>query len=190
MRFRVIATLAVVVAAIGVLVGGVSNAAASTKTYEPYYNYAADPQTTNIPWVAWAGETVKVARCFGLGDSQVDTDTLASFAHDKGFDPLSVLTGEFDKSDWSGATDQPPFFQIGTGDETSRQVQAYLEPERRYLLRHRRHVREGRPGADQVLALAEPRRVPELHPRSGRDLPAGPVRHLDVGQRSDPHRVR
>jgi hypothetical protein len=128
MRFRVIATLAVVVAAVGVLVGGVSNAAASTKTYEPYYNYAADPQTTNIPWVAWAGETVKVARCFGLGDSQVNSNTLGDFASRNGFDPLSVLQGEFDKSDWSGATDQPPFFQIGTGDETSRQVKAYWDP--------------------------------------------------------------
>jgi hypothetical protein len=129
MRFRVIATLAVVVAAVGVLVGGVSNAAASTKgAYEPNYNYAADPQTTNIPWVAWAGETVKVARCFGLGDSQVNLNSLTDYASKKGFDPLSVLTGEFDKSDWSGATDQPPFFQIGTGDETSRQVQAYWDP--------------------------------------------------------------
>lgn len=120
MRFRVFGTLAVLVAAVGVLATGVSTAAAKSSTVvNPYYNYAADPQTTNIPWVAWAGETVKVARCFGLGDSQVSSDAFAASSFNHG----SPVIGEFDKSDWSGAVDQPPFFQIGTGDQTSRQVQ-------------------------------------------------------------------
>ncbi len=120
MRFRVFGTLAVLVAAVGVLAVGVSTAAAKSST-NPYYNYAADPQTTNIPWVAWAGETVKVTRCFGLGDSQVGQDQFnSSIYRDKSGSPV---IGEFDKSDWSGAADQPPFFQIGTGDQTSRQVQ-------------------------------------------------------------------
>ncbi len=53
MRFRVFGTLAVLVAAVGVLAVGVSTAAAKSSTIvNPYYNYAADPQTTNIPWVA------------------------------------------------------------------------------------------------------------------------------------------
>ncbi len=62
---------------------------------------------------------MKVARCFGLGDSQVSQDAFASSQFNHG----SPVIGEFDKSDWSGAVDQPPFFQIGTGDQTSRQVQ-------------------------------------------------------------------
>ena len=119
MRFRVFTTLAVLVASVGLLAVGVSTAAAKSSTVSPYYNYAADPQTTNIPWVAWAGETVKVTRCFGLGDSQVGQQIWESSSFNHG----SPVIGEFDKSDWSGATDQPPFFQIGTGDQTSRQVQ-------------------------------------------------------------------
>jgi hypothetical protein len=121
MRFRVFTTLAVLVASVGLLAVGVSTAAAkgSGVVNPTNYNYAADPQTTNIPWVAWAGETVKVTRCFGLGDSQVGQQTYEQSSFNHG---VSVI-GEFDKSDWSGATDQPPFFQIGTGDETSRQVQ-------------------------------------------------------------------
>ncbi len=122
MRFRVFGTLAVLVAAVGLLAVGVGTAAAKGTGYEGNYNYAADPQTTNIPWVAWAGETVKVTRCFGLGDSQIGQDTFAAYQQERGLH-ISLI-GEFDKSDWSGAADQPPFFQIGTGDQTSRQVDA------------------------------------------------------------------
>ena len=121
MRFRVFGTLAVLVAAIGLLAVGVGSAAAKGTGVQEGYNYAADPQTTNIPWVAWAGETVKVTRCFGLGDSQVGQDEFTASSFNRGGSPF---IGEFDKSDWSGATDQPPFFQIGTGDQTSRQVTA------------------------------------------------------------------
>ena len=45
MRFRVFGTLAVLVAAVGVLATGVSTAAAKSSTVvNPYYNYKADPQ--------------------------------------------------------------------------------------------------------------------------------------------------
>ncbi len=115
MRFRVIATLAVLVAALGVLAVGVGTAGATIQDSA----YLANPQTTNIPWLAWAGETVKVSRCFGLGNSEVKADSFQNSDYNKG----SSIWGEFDKADWSGATDQPPFFQTGTGDETSRQVQ-------------------------------------------------------------------
>ena len=119
MRFRVFSTLAVLVASVGLLAVGVSTAAAKSST-QIGYNYAADPQTTNIPWVAWAGETVKVSRCFGLGIREVTDSAFTNSSFNKGL----PLVGEFDKSDWSGAVDQPPFFQIGTGDQTSRQVSA------------------------------------------------------------------
>ena len=85
MRFRVFGTLAVLVAAVGLLAVGVSTAAAkSSGIVNPYYNYAADPQTTNVPWLAWAGETVKITRCFGLGDSQVTESGFAAFETSRG----------------------------------------------------------------------------------------------------------
>src|SRR5581483_3196034 len=122
MRLRVIATLAVLVTAVGVLAAGVGSAAASTKG-NSNWNYAADPQNTNIPWLAWAGETVRVSRCFFLGDSDVSE---VAYQNSDAFDKLGI-TGTFDKADWSGATDQPPFFVTnnGQGDETS----AVVDPE-------------------------------------------------------------
>lgn len=117
MRFRVFGTLAVLVAAVGLLAVGVGTAAAKSST-QVIGSYAADPQNTNIPWVAWAGETVKVTRCFGLGNRDITEANFNSSSYNHG----SPIIGEFDKSDWSGAADQPPFFQIGTGDQTSRQV--------------------------------------------------------------------
>lgn len=88
------------------------------------YNPQFDLQYTNVPWLAWAGETVKVQHCFGLGDTEVTSANFSSSSFNHG----SPIIGEFDKSDWSGAVDQPPFFQIGTGDQTSRQVQPYWNP--------------------------------------------------------------
>ncbi len=53
----------------------------------------ADPQTTNVPYVAWVGEKVRLVKC-------VDTDTHAL----GGF-------GDFNTVDWSGfATIQPSYF--------------------------------------------------------------------------------
>src|SRR5581483_2217710 len=92
MRLRVIATLAVLVTAVGVLAAGVGSAAASTKD-QGNWNYAADPQNTNVPWLAWAGETVRVSRCFFLGDSDV---TEAAYKSSSFFDGLKI-NGEFDK---------------------------------------------------------------------------------------------
>ena len=178
MRFRVFGTLAVLVAAVGVLAVGVSTAAAKSSTVSPYYNYAADPQTTNIPWVAWAGETVKVTRCFGLGDSQVTADAFASSDFNRGIRAI----GEFDKSDWSGAVDQPPFFQIGTGDQTSRQVDPTWNANGGVCFST--NVTSEKAGLERD----RPGQVPELRSWPGRHLPAGPVRHLDVGLEPGAHR--
>ena len=126
MRFRVIATLAVLVAAVGVLAGGVSSAAASTKT-GGNWNWAADPQSTNIPWLAWAGSTVKVSRCFGLGDPEISSDAINNYASVNHLNINDLLGAEYDQVDWSGASDQKPSFTgtaSGVGDETSRVVQA------------------------------------------------------------------
>ncbi len=124
MRFRILTTLAAFAAVIGILAVGAGTAASGT--YEENYNPLADPATTNVPWLAWAGETVKVSRCFGLGDSQVGQDNVSATASEMGihFDPSTLLVGTFSKGDWSGATDQPPFFSPTSGDETSNTVSA------------------------------------------------------------------
>ena len=64
MRLRISLTLAALIAAITALTVGVGSAAATTQV-----SYLPDPQTTNIPYVAWAGEQVKVVKCLGEQDS-------------------------------------------------------------------------------------------------------------------------
>ena len=56
-----------------------------------------DPQTTNIPYVAWTGEQVKVVKCFGSADgvSEATPSTRAA----------GCLVSRADRSaieDWSG----------------------------------------------------------------------------------------
>jgi hypothetical protein len=58
MRLRISLTLAALVAVVATLTIGVGTAGA---TY--VIPRAPDPGTTNIPYVAWAGETVKVVKC-------------------------------------------------------------------------------------------------------------------------------
>lgn len=63
MRLRISLALAAAIAAIAALTIGVGSAAAGVRQ-------SIDPQTTNIPYVAWAGETVKVVKCLGYGENQ------------------------------------------------------------------------------------------------------------------------
>ena len=63
MRLRISFALAAAIAAIAALTIGVGTAAAG-------HVQSIDPQTTNIPYVAWAGETVKVVKCLGYGDGE------------------------------------------------------------------------------------------------------------------------
>ena len=65
MRLRISFALAAAIAAIAALTIGVGSAAAGERPSGP-----PDPQTTNIPYVAWAGETVKVVKCLGYGPDQ------------------------------------------------------------------------------------------------------------------------
>ena len=65
MRLRISFALAAAIAAIAALTIGVGSAAAT-----PVQVIPPDPQTTNIPYVAWAGETVKVVKCLGYGDGE------------------------------------------------------------------------------------------------------------------------
>ena len=122
MRFRVLTTLAALAAVIGILAVGAGTASGTVIGYNP----AADPQTTNVPWVAWAGSTVKVSRCFGIGNRDILEASVQSEADNLriNWDPSKLLVGTFSKADWSGATDQPPFFSPTNGDETSNTVSA------------------------------------------------------------------
>ncbi len=125
MRFRVIATLAVLIAAIGVLVGGVSNAAAGV--HGGLSSEAVDPQYTNIPYLAWAGSTVKISRCIGIGRPDVTVEAVTDYSNNNHLDINKVIGAEFDSDIWTGDSDQKPFFTgtaAGTGDETSRVVDA------------------------------------------------------------------
>ncbi len=68
MRLRISFALAAAVAAIAALTIGVGSAAATPSEQ----SWVPDPQTTNIPYVAWAGETVKVVKCLGYGPNQTE----------------------------------------------------------------------------------------------------------------------
>ncbi|HZO34460.1 MAG TPA: hypothetical protein VFB17_05225 [Gaiellaceae bacterium] len=89
MRLRISLTLAAVLAAVAALTIGVGTAGASVPS-----SGAPDPQTTNIPYVAWLGETVKVAKCLELGDDVSEAQANSAIS-----DPFAVTATI---EDWSG----------------------------------------------------------------------------------------
>ncbi|HST16382.1 MAG TPA: hypothetical protein VLK36_01855 [Gaiellaceae bacterium] len=91
MRLRISLALFTVLAAIGVLAIGVGSAGATV------VNRAPDPQTTNIPYLAWAGEEVKVVKCIGGPNDAVDVSALGSASNIN-----ALLAGKFRVEDWSG----------------------------------------------------------------------------------------
>ena len=58
---------------------------------------APDPQTTNIPYLAWAGEEVKVVKCIG-GSDGIDVSAATNSSIGAG----ALLSGKFRVEDWSG----------------------------------------------------------------------------------------
>jgi hypothetical protein len=54
-----------------------------------------DPQTTNVPYVAWAGEQVKVVKCLGSEDSAAALKLGLT-------DPFFIGAAKFVVEDWSG----------------------------------------------------------------------------------------
>jgi hypothetical protein len=99
MRLRISIALAAAVAAIAVLVIGVGSAAAGNKGPKG----PPDPQTTNIPYVAWIGETVKASVCFGYADTVTEASAQSALG---GSDLLPAGTATV--TDWSGVTDEKP----------------------------------------------------------------------------------
>jgi hypothetical protein len=90
MRLRISLALFTVLAAIGALTIGVGSAGATA------VNRAPDPQTTNIPYLAWAGEEVKVVKCIG-GSDGIDVSSIGSASNIN-----ALLAGKFRVEDWSG----------------------------------------------------------------------------------------
>jgi hypothetical protein len=93
MRLRISLGLVGLVAALGVLIFGVGTAAAGgEKPSGP-----PDPQTTNVPYLAWAGEEVKVVKCIGGPNDAVDVSAIGSASNIN-----ALLAGKFRVEDWSG----------------------------------------------------------------------------------------
>ncbi len=99
MRLRISLAIAALVAAIGVLAVGVGTAGAT-----PVLQGQPDPQTTNIPYVAWNGEQVKVVKCFGREEG------VSQDAFTQGGGIASYLSGKFRVELWSGDQAQKPVF--------------------------------------------------------------------------------
>ena len=57
-----------------------------------------DPQTTNIPYLAWAGEEVKVVKCIGGADG----DRYLGRLRQQSGHRSALLAGKFRVEDWSG----------------------------------------------------------------------------------------
>jgi hypothetical protein len=93
MRLRISLGLVGLVAALGVLIFGVGTAAAGNE--KP--SGPPDPQTTNVPYLAWAGEEVKVVKCIGGPNDSVDVSAIGSASNIS-----ALLAGKFRVEDWSG----------------------------------------------------------------------------------------
>jgi hypothetical protein len=109
MRLRISLALVTLLAAITALTIGLGSAAAA-----PAVAPLPDPQTTNIPYVAWAGEQVRVVKCL---DSE---DTARALAI--GLDSV-IFRGKFRIEDWSGDVNQrPQFLNDQDGDVVAQSI--------------------------------------------------------------------
>ncbi len=117
MRLRISLALAAVVAAVAALTIGVGAAAASVGG-GPWMGQSIDPQTSNIPYVAWIGETVKASRCFGFAGG-IDEATANT---DLGGNAIGNLlpAGTASIVDWSGVNEN------NAGPVVTNQVTAQL----------------------------------------------------------------
>ena len=70
MRFRLGVTFVTLLAAMTALFVWAGMAAGATKTTYIQTADPTDPQNTNIPYLAWAGETVRVTKCLNFDGLQ------------------------------------------------------------------------------------------------------------------------
>jgi hypothetical protein len=82
--------LALPVMALCVLaLAGTASAGSGTRTWD-----AQDPQTANIPYLAWAGNQVRIAKCFDARQAEGDIEALQT--------QPTLRRGKFVVEDWSG----------------------------------------------------------------------------------------
>ena len=101
---------------LAVLAAMVAMAFSSTAAAGGLPNSAPDPQTTNVPYLAWAGNQVNITKCFSNGMARGDVAQV----------PVPFLFGKFRIEDWSGvelsgpsagfASQQPQFLNDADGD--------------------------------------------------------------------------
>jgi hypothetical protein len=103
MRFRLGVTFVTLLAAMTALFVWAGMAAGATKTTYIQTADPTDPQNTNIPYLAWAGETVRVTKCLNFEGFQASDLNGLNFS----------LSGTLNISGWSGddmAGPNTPFF--------------------------------------------------------------------------------
>ena len=97
MRFRNKLVFGLVIAALAVVAVAASVATASSSGTNDSYYAPWDPQTTNVPYLAWNGEQVRVEKCLRFADELTDAQTSDIRAK------LSIsFPGTFTIEDWSG----------------------------------------------------------------------------------------
>ncbi|MGZ5402999.1 MAG: hypothetical protein ACXWDA_07620, partial [Aeromicrobium sp.] len=97
MRFRNKLVFGLVIAALAVVAVAASVASASSSAQADSYYAPWDPQTTNVPYLAWNGEQVRIEKC--LQFSREVSDATVSDIRAK----LSIsFPGTFTIEDWSG----------------------------------------------------------------------------------------
>lgn len=89
---------------------------AAAAGHPPGTNIAPDPQSANIPYLAWAGNQVKITKCFDDREAGGDVAQV----------PVPTLFGKFRIEDWSGveltgpstgfASKEPQFLNDHDGD--------------------------------------------------------------------------
>jgi hypothetical protein len=93
-----------------------------------------EPQTTNVPYTAWVGTEIRLAKCFDLFD-RVDTvltaDQVAQVDSGQRVSLVSALyRGKFTIEAWSGANDSivnSPFFVNGANGDRTADVVPFIE---------------------------------------------------------------
>jgi hypothetical protein len=103
--------LSAVVGVAAVAVLGTVASTASAEYVNPNYVAANDPNTTNVPYLAWRGENLRLVQCFGADDFTMirkqENPTLSANVADVTDDQVSNIFGSIVQTnvsmlDWSG----------------------------------------------------------------------------------------
>ena len=110
---------------------------------------AQDPQTANIPYVGWAGNQIRIAKCFGQQE-MVDDHGLSVAQAQQLLTPGLVLRASWTVEDWSGVDENnagPAFLNAPNRDTV-----AYLDDSGRLCFSV--HVSSLKPGMAVIKGAA------------------------------------